>query len=454
MLGGCSESSVAVEPPARAPEVAVTVDVPTPTAPERKRVPAVPELEARQVARALNEFGFRFFKATRAEKNDALSPPTIAAVFGLALPGAKGVTRTELRRAFGVELPDPELLAIYRSILHRDEDGCELDAVNRVFLDESLALEPAYAQVVEDAAGAVLERSPLSRSPEAARERINHLIATDTRERIRELLPAKSLDARTRAVLVSTLTFTGRWVETFKASATSSQPFRLLSGDTVQVPMMSKMSFASFAQVEEAKLLELPYACGDLAMVFILPETGEPTPQLGPTTLGLGGLGRRHPSVEPKPAQPKAIVNVLSPKRALERVEKVINAERLETWLSQLRQRRVFVELPRFSIGAGGGLNGPMQKLGVHRAFTPSADFSGMAREPLWMTHALHQTSIRVDEEGTEAAAGAAIVFGGRGGTFPEAQFIADRPFLFLLRDQRTGTILFLGRVVDPSHGG
>ncbi len=169
------------------------------------------------------------------------------------------------------------------------------------------------------------------------------------------------------------------------------------------------------AETEEVQVVQLPYRGEDFAMVVILPRRPE----------------------------------------GLDAVEKALTAAVLDGWLAKSERRDVILSLPKFRSEASLDLARPLAGLGMKAAFGPSADFSGIAEGvPLWISQVIHRAVVRVDEEGTEAAAATALPAGAteRPATKPPVEFRADHPFLYAIQDLRTGAILFLGHVVDPSR--
>ena len=181
------------------------------------------------------------------------------------------------------------------------------------------------------------------------------------------------------------------------------------------LPMMNKAKKFRYAETEEVQVLELPYAGNDLSMVVLLPRKVD----------GLAGL------------------------------EKGLDAARYAGWTKGLRMREVQLALPKFKMTSEFGLNGTLGALGMKDAFTPKADFSGMdGKKDLYISAVVHKAFVDVNEEGTEAAAATGVAVNMKSVQLPQEPvvFRADHPFLFVIRDNRTGSILFLGRVADPTR--
>jgi serine protease inhibitor len=284
---------------------------------------------------------------------------------------------------------------------------------------------------------------------EAARSTINDWCRQQTNGRITDPLPQGSVTSDTRLVLANAIYFLGHWTDPFDANQTKDADFFLNKSDRVQAPLMHKPyawnAYAAFnadgscfetpqmydpKNIDESKLYpgdrgflvaELPYKGGQLAMTVLLPR------------------------------QPEGLANL----------EKMLTPEHLRQWLGRLQGRTVHLFLPKFKLQTEYEMNETLKALGMTRAFdTGKADFSGMssAGEPLCLSAVFHKAFVEVNEKGTEAAAFSGVLAPAAEAMPPKLvpfipEFKADRPFIFLIRDRKTGTILFLGRVEDPRAG-
>jgi serpin B len=317
-----------------------------------------------------------------------------------------------------LSLPPDELHPAFGTINSRlleteDDAGYQLNVANRLWGQQGYGFVPGYLALTRDAYGAELQTVDFARATEDARSRINTWVEEQTRGKIPNLIPPGVLDSLTRLVLTNAIHFKGDWAATFPEQATEDAPFFPSGEDEVIVPLMHRRGSYRYAEGDGLKILELPYGTGDLAMVVLLPDAKD----------GLGALEAR------------------------------LGAEQLGRWLAGLRRQEVAVALPRFSLSSQFTLNQALSTLGMTLPFQQGqADFSGMdgSRE-LYITAAIHKAFVDVNEEGTEAAAATGIVVGVRSALPSEPKvFRADHPFLFLIRDTRTGSILFLGRLTQP----
>jgi len=288
--------------------------------------------------------------------------------------------------------------------------GYQLHQANRLWGQIGEPWRPAFIELTGTHYGAPLEPVDFFNDPEGCRLRINDWVEGRTNGRIVELLFEGSVTQQTVLVITNAVWFKGLWSSQFDPKNTAAADFRTASGTLVRPPMMSQSGRFQYARAGALQILELPYDGKDLGMVLLLPDdpAGLPALEAGLTPEGLAG------------------------------------------GLSALREEDdIYVALPRFRVGSMYELSDVLREMGMERAFSASADFSGMTEiANNFISFVVHKGWIEVNEEGTEAAAATAIGFER---TSVGASFVADHPFLFLIRDHVTGAILFLGRVTDPT---
>eukprot|EP01018_Ginkgo_biloba_P024079 Gb_00301 [translate_table: standard] len=249
----------------------------------------------------------------------------------------------------------------------------------------------------------------------AVREEVNKWAAHETKGKIQEVLPDGSVDANTRLLLANAVYFKGKWKQPFKSPDTTESCFYLLNGGSVQVPMMTTSEKQFITRVDDYKILRLPYSQrGDgrsFSMYIILPNE----------------------------------------RNGLSNLEKKMDLNFLQT---QVREVKVgLFKLPRFKISFGFELPESLKEMGLVLPFSNNAaDFSGISDLPLYISNAFHKAFIEVNEEGTEAAAVTALVF-----TYqclsidPVEDFVADHPFMFVIKEDQSGVVMFVGHVLNPS---
>jgi serine protease inhibitor len=288
----------------------------------------------------------------------------------------------------------------------------ELAVANAIWGQKGFPWRPEFLTRQKRRFGAGLEEADFAADPEAARRRINAWAAEQTRGKVPSIFGPGDITPLTRMVLANAIYFKSDWYAKFDKAATADAPFHLADGGRATAPLMFQQAEFRYGEGDGFQVVELPYKGGDLAMVVVLPRKPDGLPA----------------------------------------VEKQATPEALTKWLAAGHDRPVNVWLPRFRVEAGFSLGDTLRDLGMAAALDPqAADFSGLAGERVALARVVHRAFVEVNEEGTVAAA-----VGGIGGNLPApvppppVDFRADRPFLFLIRDVRHGTILFLGRLTNP----
>jgi serpin B len=258
--------------------------------------------------------------------------------------------------------------------------------------------------------GANLNSVDFAGDPGDVLERINSWASDETNGRIVNLLKPGMISPATMLVLSNAIYFNGDWASKFDAKKTWEEPFWVTTDSLVMTDMMHQTGRFRYAETSQLKILDLPYVSGDLSMIVLLPRQ----------------------------------------RTGLAAIERFLTLESLRVWRRQLREEDLIVSLPRFKAGSDLLLNGALKGMGMTDAFDAGlADFSGMTgSKGLFIDGVVHKALLEVDEEGTEAAAGTAVVI--KKGAAPK-RFSADHPFIFLIRDNKTGAILFIGRIADPT---
>lgn len=344
-----------------------------------------------------------------AEGNALISPYSLSVALAMTYAGARGETERQMAQALHFTLPQDQLHSAFNT-LDQTLSGreSELAFANAIWGDHAYAFREAFLDTLAQNYGAGLQGLDFANSEEA-RQTINQWAADQTEQRISEVLPANSLNAATALVLTNAAYFQGEWKYAFDEDATQNRDFKLLDGRTVTVPMMQQTAELGYAEHKGLQVVELPYASDELSMVILLP----PAASFQDMALGLD------PTL-------------------------------LETFTGNLEPTQLVLSFPSFEFDTSLKLKEALMALGMVEAFGP-ADLSGMdGSTELFIDEVYHRAFIEVDESGTEAAAASAVVVN-RKGPAVEQELTIDRPFIFLIRDRETNTILFLGHVLDPS---
>ena len=359
-------------------------------------------------ADAVNQLAFDLYTtlSTEQEGNLFLSPYSISSALAMTYGGTRGETETQMADVFhfgGQGATHPAFSTLRKKLNRIQNNGnVQLSVANSLWPQVDYAFLSDYLAMTKEFYGSEIQ--PVNYKSDTARLKINNWVESKTNNRIKDLIPAGTLDPLTRLVLANAIYFKGNWASQFKKEATRPAPFKLADGTTTNAPMMSQEGDFKLARSKEFQALELPYEGNNLSMIILLPNDPDKLPVLGNEILAT----------------------------------------------LEFNETDVFVQLPKFKIESSFGLSDTLATMGMPLAFNPDkADFSGMdGTKNLYIGAILHKAFIEVNEEGTEAAAATAVVMKAR--SIPP-QFIANRPFLFLIRENASSTILFIGRVLNPN---
>jgi serpin B len=332
--------------------------------------------------------------------------------------GARGQTAEEMAKTLHFTLAQEQLHpAFARLIASLNGDPktrkYQLFVANALWGQKGYHFHEAFLKTTEKNYGAGLHEVDYVKATEAARKTINAWVEKQTRDKIKNLIQPGVLDVDTRLVLTNAIYFKAAWSSVFSKEATRKADFRLTADTRVKVPTMSQTNEFRYLDGGTFQLLELPYERQQLRMLVFLPKKADDLPDF----------------------------------------EKLLTADRLREWSSRLKGHEVTVSLPKFKFTAEFNLKKVLSEMGMKLAFQQGkADFSGMTSlKKLYIFEVIHKAFVDVHEKGTEAAAATAVVVNDESARIsPRAKFQADHPFLFLIQDAGTGSILFLGRVTDP----
>ncbi|OPZ44438.1 MAG: Serpin (serine protease inhibitor) [Euryarchaeota archaeon ADurb.BinA087] len=388
--------------------------------------PGPPPGSQQSIVAANNQFALDLYTRLaedprNSEENLFFSPFSISSALAITYEGARGSTADEIREVFYFPADPAGMRAGYQAIIAGINNGSsayQLQTANALWAEQTYPFLPAYISIADDVYGARATNLDFITKPEESRITINQWVEDQTNDKIRDLLPAGSIDSLTRLVITNAVYFKGTWEKQFDQKQTSIQDFRTGDGMTLQVPMMQRTdenATYGYTETDDLQLLRMAYESGSgkpLSMVVLLPRDGN-----------------------------------------LAALEKSLSAERLTDLQKNLTNQRVIVYFPKFTMETKYSLPATLSAMGMPTAFSPSADLSGMdGTRNLYIGDVIHQAFVDVNEEGTEAAAATAVVIQRAMAPVgpPVPVFRADHPFIFLIQDDETGLILFIGRVEHP----
>uniref|UniRef100_H3AUJ8 Serpin family I member 2 n=1 Tax=Latimeria chalumnae TaxID=7897 RepID=H3AUJ8_LATCH len=367
---------------------------------------------------------FHSVRSLHKGENIVYSPISVTLALGVLQLGAKGTTLEQIRKAMKFEerpgiFPGEELSALQTlsHVISASGGGKEytLNLANALYIQEGFVMKDQYLQRNKETFNCTVKLTNFQTSESAARA-INAWVESQTNGKVVNLFTRQDFNLLTRVVLVNAVYFKGTWKHKFRTELTKPMEFTKKDGSVTTVPMMSSKQGIFFNNVcyftaadLEYQVLELPYEQDKASLILVLPKD-------------IGGL---------------------------EEVENKVTVQLLKDWLINLSEEDVELSLPRFKMEQKLDLKETLQALNITEIFENSSDLSGMADSAeLHISRAIHQAFIEVNEEGSEAAAGTGIIATIM--STPHHRFVANHPFLFIIRHNLTGSILFMGRIINP----
>ncbi len=389
----------------------------------RDTSPSVSVEDLTELAEGNQAFALDLYQALLKEEDGNLfySPYSISTALAMTYAGARSVTEEQMADVMHFTLPQdrlhPAFNALDLSLNSRggsgegeEDGGFQLNIANALWGQKGYEFLSEFLDTLAVNYGAGLRLLDFGADPEKARQIINEWVSDQTEEKIKDLLPEGILNASVRLVLTNAIYFNAEWRLPFEESQTSDGAFYLLDGSQVTVPLMMQTASFRYAEGEGYQVIELPYIGGELAMDIFLPSEG-----------------------------------------TFEDFEGALTAERVKEILENLKPTSILLTMPRFEYESDFSLREVLIEMGMPSAFGNGVDFSGMdGTKNLAIEDVVHKAFVSIDEAGTEAAAATAVIMV-ESEMISTAEMTVDHPFLFLIRDLQTDTILFLGRVVNPA---
>jgi serpin B len=391
----------------------------------RETSPSVGTADSGALAAGNTAFALGLYQQLRGEEDNLFfSPYSISVALAMAYAGARGETERQMADALHYTLPQDTLHPAFNALdlelasrgggaRGRHGEPFRLHIANALWGQTGYSFLPDFLDLLAENYGAGMRLVDFRTSPEPSRVTINDWVADQTEDRIRDLIPSGVINTATRLVLTNAIYFDAAWESTFEKDATHPGEFTRLDGTRVNVDMMHQSHDFLYGEGDGYQAVELPYDGHELAMVVLLPTESR-----------------------------------------FAEFEESLDAEELAAILGGLAPNEVRLTMPRYKYESAFQLKDALSAMGMADAFVPgAADLSGMdGTRNLFIQQVIHKALVRVDEEGTEAAAATAVAIGMLSAP-PQriVEVVIDRPFIFLIRDRKTGTILFLGRVLNPT---
>lgn len=390
----------------------------------RNALPAVAEADLAKLVADNSVFAFNLYRTIRQTgSNLFFSPYSISEALAMAYAGACGHTEKDMAEALNFKLSADCLHPAFNSLdlqfqergqgaKGKDEGGFRLHVVNAIWGQKGYDFSPQFLDVLARNYGAGLRILDFIDEAEQSRVTINKWVSEQTEERIKDLVPRGAIDQLTRLVLTNAIYFNAAWEYPFNRRLTSDGTFHLIGDIDITVPMMRQTKSFRYAEGDDYQAIELLFDGRELSMVILLPKIGQ-----------------------------------------FSAFEGLLNVELIRVINGNLEMHQVALTMPKFEYGSSLGLKEALGTLGMGAAFAGDADFSGMnGKRDLFIREVLHKALVSVDEAGTEAAAATAMIIGMRLMPGLPIEMRIDRPFIFLIRDIPTDSIIFLGRVLNPAQ--
>jgi len=395
---------------------------------QRAALPEMSDADLAELVGGNNAFAFDLYQALREDEGNLfVSPYSISLACAMAYAGARGETEQQMADVLHYTLPPdrlhPAFNALDQELARRGEEVAlkpgeryQLEITNAIWAQEGYPILPEYLALLAQNYGAGLRLLDFANAPDACRLTINEWVSDQTRGRIPDLLPPGSIHSLTRLILTNAIYFDASWFFSFDPDNTKKKTFHLLDGGRIRVPMMKGKAVRDYLIGEGYKGVEMRYADWKTSIVIVMPDPGQ-----------------------------------------LESFERSLDAERIEALLGEMQGGEVILTMPTFEFHSHFSLAATLSSMGMPLAFSrDEADFSRiLGRQWLYIDGILHKAWVSVDEKGTEAAAATGTLLAAPSLDPPKppkpVEITIDHPFVFFIRDTETGTILFIGRVVDPS---
>lgn len=374
---------------------------------------------------AVNAFSYNFFKKLNDDSDDDAnifySPYSVFVALAMTYEGAKGQTADEMESVLNIEQDNDSFHQYMQSLYEylNYHEKYDISTANALWVKENLPLLEEYLNVIQTYYGGTVNVTDFS-NPDQAAEIINQWVEDNTNGLIKDLIQSSMIDPiYTALILTNAIYFKGLWDVQFDPENTTDRGFKVSQDTFVDIPTMQLIEtkdIFNYTETDELQILELPYSGDELSMIIFLPKD-----------------------------------NI-----DLSDVINSIDNDQLTNWKDSMTENELDIYLPKFKFETSYGLNDYLKELGMQEAFASSADFSGITGgKDLFISSVVHKAFIEINEEGTEAAAATAVIMSYtsvNGGGPTRIIFDADHPFLFLIQHKETDTILFMGKVSNPSE--
>ena len=372
-----------------------------------------------EIASTNNAFAVDFYKqiSQNNDKNHFFSPVSVYVAFSIVYEGARNNTATQIADVFGF---DPDALTRHNSTaqlmasINRDDPHAALDMANALWVVKWIEPYESYLDTARQTYRADIERVDFP--TQESIDKINQWASDNTNEKITEVIQAKDVGPNTIMVINNAIYFKGTWVSQFDPADTKKSDFWTNQTHNIKTDFMNQKGIFNYTHSDGVTVLQMPYEGDRLSMFVILPDDRD----------GIDALGE------------------------------LLSADIIEQWGDKLQESEVVVSMPKFKMKTHYDLGEPLSNMGITDVFKDEiSDLWGIAdTRPniIFVSKAVQDAFVDVNEEGTEAAAVTTIILTMESAPPPPIRFTADHPFVFIIHDDESGTILFMGKVADPTN--
>lgn len=368
-----------------------------------------------QVVSANNQFAIELYQQInkqpkQLDKNVFFSPYSLSTAMAMLYIAAEGETKQQIQKTFHyppLAILNPNSAALYNQF-NKPNPNYDLSTVNNLWMRQDLSPSQTYLDTVQRYYGGQVTNLDFKNSPESSRQIINKTIAKHTKQMIPELLAKGSIESSTATVLTNAVYFKSEWAKPFGVQG-GTRPFHNLDGTMSSQEMMYKTAYFDYMENEHIQMVELPYKSNDLSMLIILPKSKEPA--------------------------------------AIQKLVADLNSNQVSQWTKQLENQEIFLVMPKFKLQESYSMKPILANMGMPIAFDSRANYSLFNDKlPLKVDSVIHKAVVEIDEKGTVAAAATGIGVQLVMATH-KAEITADHPFMFMIKDNKTDAMLFLGQV-------
>ncbi len=371
-----------------------------------------------------DEFGISLYKSLSKENTNIIfSPYSISVALAMAQAGARNQTLAQMNEVLHFTLLGETLHQTFNALqiilnsreqnnVNKTEKDFELDIVNAIWGEKTYTFMPEYLDLLSENYGAGIRLMDFINNTDGSRKEINQWVSDETEQKIKDLLAEGTITPQTRLVLTNAIYFKAEWMNQFEKDRTKPDNFTLLDGNVIQVSMMNQSGNFPYLQGDGFQAVSLPYKGDKLSMLVLLPDQGN-----------------------------------------FDQIRIELSADQFSSIVNNLQNTEVDLSMPKFTVESSFGLKDTLSEMGMPDAFEPGiADLSGMdGTKDLYISAVEHKAFIDVDENGTEAAAATSIIVGLTSMPVEVNKLKIDRPFIYFILDNESGSILFMGQMLDPN---